>query len=173
VAQRLHPFDAEIRIAEDARLAVEIVVFDPLDARQDLPERLEGLCQPRPERREFSARPRIPCRRGRQRGHKFARIYRVLTTAKLEMQLRLADIAGRADPRDDLAAPDFFAPLDQNRIAVGISRDPAIGMLDENEIAVPAQLVPGIGDDAGVDGLNCSAAGRRDVDAIIVCAVRF
>lgn len=87
------------------------------------------------------------------------------------MQLGLIDIAGRADPRNNLAASDFFSALDEYRIAVGVSGDPAIGMLDENEIAVPAQLVPRIGDDAGVDGLHRRPAGCGDVDAVIVCAV--
>jgi hypothetical protein len=44
-------------------------------------------------------------------------------------------------------------------------------MLDENEIAVSAQLVPGICNDAGVDGLHCRASLCGDVDAVIVCAV--
>src|SRR5205085_12637275 len=64
------------------------------------------------EKTEFSARPRIRYRRGRQRRHKFARIYGVLTAAKFEMQLRLADIAGLADPRNHLTAPNIFTTLD-------------------------------------------------------------
>jgi hypothetical protein len=95
----------------------------------------------------------------------------VLTAAKLEVQLRLVDISGRSDPGYNLAAPDFFSALDENRIAMGISRDPAIGMLDENEIAIPPQLIPGIRDDAGVDGLHRRAARRGDVYTVVVCAV--
>jgi hypothetical protein len=95
----------------------------------------------------------------------------VLTAAKLEVQLRLVDISGRSDPGYNLAAPDFFSAFDENRIAMGISGDPAVGMLDENEIAIPPQLIPSIRDDTRVDGLHCRAARRGDVDAVVVCAI--
>src|SRR4029077_14434660 len=93
--------------------------------------------------------------------------------ATLELAVRLAAVAARAAPRNPLTAPDLFAALDEYRVAMGISRDPAIGMLDENEIAVPAQLVSGISDDAGVDGLHCRAARCGDIDAVIMRTVGF
>jgi hypothetical protein len=41
--QLSHALDAIVRIAEDAHLAVEILVLDVLDPRQDLAKRLEAL----------------------------------------------------------------------------------------------------------------------------------
>lgn len=97
----------------------------------------------------------------------------MLTPAELEMQLRLADVAGRTDPSDYLAASDLLAAFDQNLVAMGVRRNPAIVVLDENEIAISSQLVAGIGDDAGIDGFNRGAARRGDVDAIVVRPVGF
>ena len=84
------------------------------------------------------------------------------------MQLRLADIAGRADTRNQLTATDFLAALDQNRVAMGIGRDPTISMLDQNEIAVPPQLVAGISDDAAIRGLHGRTAWSGYIDAVIM-----
>src|SRR4029077_19627463 len=42
-AQRLHPVDTIIGISEDAHLAIEVLVFYPFDAGQDLPECLKAL----------------------------------------------------------------------------------------------------------------------------------
>ena len=53
-----------------------------------------------------------------------------------------------------------------------IGRDPAARMLDQKEIAVAAQFVAGIGDDPGIDGLNRRAARCRNIDPVIVGAVR-
>src|SRR5216683_1646408 len=44
-----------------------------------------------------------------QRRQDLARVNRLVAPTQLEMQLRLADIAGRADARDDLAARDLVA----------------------------------------------------------------
>src|SRR5438067_1304105 len=98
-----------------------------------------------------SARP--ACRGGgaRRGGEELARVDRLLAAAQLEMQLRLADPAGGADPGDGLAGADFVALLHQQLLAMGISRDPPAGMLDQHEVAVAAQLVAGIGDDAAID----------------------
>jgi len=84
------------------------------------------------------------------------------------MQLRLADIAGRTDPRDYLAAGDLLAALDQNLIAMGVRRNPAIGVLDENEIAISSQLIAGIRDGACIDSLHRGTTRRRDIDSVIV-----
>ena len=56
----------------------------------------------------------------------------MVAAAKLKMKLRLADAAGRANPRNDLAAPDFFAAVDQDLVAVSISRNPPIRVFDED-----------------------------------------
>src|SRR5260370_11199947 len=89
---------------------------------------------------------------GARRGiEEFARIDRALAAAQLEMELRLADPAGRADLGDNLAAIDRVALLDEQLVAMGIGRDPAAAVLDQDEIAIAAQLVAGIGDHAAVD----------------------
>src|SRR6266849_4327792 len=76
-----------------------------------------------------------------QRPHELARVNRPVAPTQLEMQLRLGDIAGRANARDDLTARDLVTALNQNQIAVGIGGNPAIRVLDENKIAVASQLV--------------------------------
>src|SRR6185369_3610011 len=83
--------------------------------------------------------------RGRQRRQKLLGIDGAVTAAEFKMQLRLADIAGRADTCDDLAARHLLPALDQHLIAMGVGRDPPIGMFDENQITVTAQLVSAIG----------------------------
>src|SRR5260370_21096932 len=109
---------------------------------------------------------------GARRGiEEFARIDRAFAAAQLEMELRLADPTGRTDLGDHLAAVHRVALLDEQLVAMGIGRDPAIGMLDQHQIAVAAQLVAGIGDDAAFDGLDRGTARRCDLDAVIVRAV--
>src|SRR5947208_4389541 len=97
-----------------------------------------------------------------------ARVYRPLALAQLEMQLWLADAAGRADLGDHLAAVDRVALLDEKLVAMSIGRDPAIAVLDEHQIAVTAQFIARVRDNAGLDRLDRSAARGRDVDAVIV-----
>ena len=53
-----------------------------------------------------------------------------------------------------------------------IGRYPAIGVLDEDKIAVAGQLVAGIGDDPARDRVDRRAARRGDVDAVIAAATR-
>src|SRR5215472_3262308 len=118
-----------------------------------------------------SAGSRIYCGGGGQRGQKLARIDRLAAMAQLEMQLRLADVSGRADPRYDLPSRHFLPALHKQLIAVGVGRDPAVGMLNQNEIAVTAQLVSGIGDDAGIGRLDWRPPRRADIDAVVVRAV--
>src|SRR5580693_963273 len=95
-----------------------------------------------PKRRIFgrkSARWRTPLGAGgRQRRQELARIDRMVAAAQLEMELGLADAAGGADARNRLAAGDLVAAFDQHQIAMRIGRDPAIGVFDENEVAVTA-----------------------------------
>ena len=41
-------------------------------------------------------------------------------------------------------------------------------MLDQNEVAVTAQLVAGVGDDSLIGGFNGSAARGGDIDAVVM-----
>ena len=87
------------------------------------------------------------------------------------MQLWFADVAGRADARDDLAAGNLVAAFDEDQVAMRVGRDPTVRMLDKDEIAVAAQLVSRVGDDAGVCRLDSGASRRGNVDAVIMRAV--
>src|SRR5712671_2881105 len=60
-----------------------------------------------------------------------ARVHRTFALTQFEMQLRLADAAGRADFGDHLAAVYRVALLNEQLVAMGIGRDPTIGMLDQ------------------------------------------
>src|SRR5437870_3845435 len=97
-----------------------------------------------------------------------ARIDRPLALAQLEMQLWLADAAGRADFGDNFAAVNRVALLDEKLVAMSVGRDPAIAVLDQHQIAVTAQFVARIRDNARLDCLDRGAARRRDVDTVIV-----
>src|SRR5207253_11036469 len=90
------------------------------------------------------AAPRIHCdRSGRE---KLARIDRAIAASQLKMELRLADVAGRAYFGDRFSAIDLIALFDEQLVAMRIGRHPAVRMLDQDEVAVAAQLVAGIGD---------------------------
>ena len=87
------------------------------------------------------------------------------------MQLWFGDVAGGADARDRLAARDLVAALDQDLIAMPIGRDPAVRMFDENEVAVAAQLIAGIGDNTPIGRLYCSTTRGGYIDAVVVCPI--
>src|SRR5439155_585500 len=72
------------------------------------------------------------------------------------------------DFRDCLPFVDRVALADEHLIAMRVSRDPAIRVLDQHEIAVAAQFVADIGDDAALDGFDRGAARGRDIDPVIV-----
>src|SRR6202049_4042799 len=57
-------------------------------------------------------------------------IDRTFSLAQFEMQLRLADPAGRADLGDHLAAVDRVALLDEQLVAMRVGRDEAARGLD-------------------------------------------
>src|SRR5207302_1799524 len=88
------------------------------------------------------------------------------------MELRFADPAGRADLGDRLAATHRIAALDEDLVAMRVGADPTARMLYQDEVAVAAQFVAGIGDNAAFDRGDRGAARRRDVDPIIVAARR-
>src|SRR5260370_26409902 len=108
----------------------------------------------------------------RRGGEELARIDRALAATQLEMQLRLANPPGRANLGNLLALANGIAALDEQLLAMRIGGDPAIGMLDQDQIAVAAQLIAGICDSSGVDRGHRGAARRGDVDAVIVFAAR-
>ena len=88
--------------------------------------------------------------------------------AQFEVQLRSVDVAALAGLGDDLAALDRVAALDVELAIVGVGGDEAIGMADQNQIAVAFQLAAGIGDDAVFRGPHRGALGNGNVDAVVV-----
>lgn len=90
------------------------------------------------------------------------------TFAQFEVQLRGGDIAALANAADHLASLHLIAPLDQQRIAMGVGRDPTVGMANQKQIAEAAQLVAGIDDDAIVGRTHRGAQRSSDIDAVIV-----
>ena len=85
------------------------------------------------------ARRRTPFGAGsRQRRQELARIDRMVATTQLEMELWLGDAAGRADPRNCLAAGNLVTAFDQHQFAMRIGLDPAVRVFEENQIAVTA-----------------------------------
>ena len=88
--------------------------------------------------------------------------------AEFEMGLRAGDVAGPPDFGDDLAAADRGAAADQDRLIVGIGRGPAIGMADQDQIAVAAQFVADIDHDTVLGRAHRVAGLGGDIDAIIV-----
>ena len=67
---------------------------------------------------------------------------------------------------------DLVAPLDQDLLVIGVGRHPVIGVADQHQIAIAFELVAGIGDHAVLSCLHRGALRDRDVDAVIVAAVR-
>src|SRR5215472_14996070 len=119
-----------------------------------------------------SARWRIPFGAGgRQRRQELARVDRMVAAAQLEMELWLGNAAGGTDTCDDLAASDFLAAFDQYHIAMRIGRDPPIRVLDQNEVAVTAQFVAGVGDDSPVGGFDRGTPRGRDIDTVVMRTV--
>src|ERR1700730_18029329 len=53
-----------------------------------------------------------------------------------------------------------------------VGRDPAIGVLDQDQGAVAAHVVAGIGDGAGFDCRDRCTTWRRDADTVVAAAVR-
>ena len=87
------------------------------------------------------------------------------------MQLRRVDVAGLPRARDDLAAFDLIAALDQELFGMSVSGDVAIGMAHENQVAVALELVAGIGHDPVFGGFHRRVLRHRDVDAVVLLAV--
>src|SRR6185436_18697880 len=64
------------------------------------------------------------------------RVDRGLALADLEMELRRGNVAGLAGGGDDLAALHLLAALHAERAVMGVGRDVAVVMPDEDEVAV-------------------------------------
>src|SRR5215469_2856146 len=101
------------------------------------------------------------------------RIDRLDASADLEMQLRPIDVAGLAGQTDHLTALDVVAACDAYGFGMRVGSDIAVVMLNQHEIAVPLELIAGIGNRAGSGSMNGCSAGGRDVDAVVAFAVGF
>lgn len=89
--------------------------------------------------------------------------------AHLEVQVRSAAVARRAGTADPLAAGDLLPGLDAERGQVGVLGVTAVGVLDDDLVAVrPGPS--GRQDGAGSHGLDAGAGGNREVDARVVAA---
>ena len=86
------------------------------------------------------------------------------------MQLRRVDSAGRADRSDFFAAgyplPFFY----KQAVIVGIGGNPAVVVLNQNQVAETFQFVAGISDRAFVGRLDVGAECGCDVYAVIGAA---
>src|ERR1700754_3569821 len=99
------------------------------------------------------------------------RVDRRRALADLEVQLRRADLAGLARLGNDLAALDGFAALHHEFTRMGIGGDVAVGVPDQDQIAVALELISRIGNDAVFGSLHGRALGHRDVDAVVGLAI--
>ena len=75
------------------------------------------------------------------------------------MELRLGDTTAHADIANLLTLRHRLAHLDAGVLEVGIGRDPAVGMLDQDEVAEPRNLVSGVDHLAGRGGAHDRARG--------------
>ena len=89
------------------------------------------------------------------------RIDRGRSLAQFEVELRRIDVAGVAGLGDHLPALDLFAALDVELAVVAVSGDEAVGMLDEDEVAVAFQPVARVDDDAALGRPNRGARPAR------------
>lgn len=92
---------------------------------------------------------------------------------QLKMQLWLIDGAGGADLANRLALSHGVAPLYSDAVGMSVGAGPAIGMLDQHQIAKTGQSIACIGNRAISRGPDWGAACCRNVNAIIVKATGF
>src|ERR1700694_4656524 len=74
--------------------------------------------------------------------------------------------------RDHLAAFHRLAALDQDIAGMGVGGDEAVGGAHQHQVAVALELAAGIGDDAVFGRFDRRALGHRQVDAVVLQAVR-
>lgn len=84
------------------------------------------------------------------------------------MQLRCRDIAGLADGSDRLTARDRGTARHIDTVEMGVGGHPVLGMLDQQEIAVPPQLIPRIGYHTVFRSPDRRPPRYSDIDAVIV-----
>src|SRR5437879_1014189 len=87
------------------------------------------------------------------------------------MELRLGDRAGGADTADGLTPLDAISAFHRDGLAMGVGCRPAVGMLEQDEVAEATQLVAGIRDNAVIGSQYRCPGPRSDVDAIILRAI--
>src|ERR1700754_5287889 len=81
------------------------------------------------------------------------------------MELRAGDRTGHAGRADTVAAIDYVALVDVHVPEVGIGRDVAVGVADEDEVAVALDARPHIDNLAILGGADRRAFRRLDIDA--------
>src|SRR5436190_12622439 len=79
------------------------------------------------------------------------------TFANFKVQLRAGNGTGLAGLGNDIAALDNVATFHKQFLGMGIGRDPAAFMADEDEVAVTLQFVAGIGHDSAFSGAHARA----------------
>ena len=157
----VHPGSGRTPRAPDRRIvakAAGLSLDPPLSFYAHRPNVSRG--RPTGALQVHASRLDFECPAGTSEAGEIARgIDRRRTLAQLEVQLRRRDVAGLAGFGDDLAALDRIAALDVEFAIVGVSGDEAVGMADQHEIAIALELAAGIGDDAGLGGLDRGALG--------------
>src|SRR5258705_12587667 len=91
------------------------------------------------------------------------RVNRRRAFADLEMQLRRSDLARLAGLRNDLAALDGVAALHQQFTGMCIGGDVAVGVPNQNQVAVALELIAGIGNDIVLGRLYRRALPNRPI----------
>src|SRR5580658_821817 len=86
------------------------------------------------------------------------------------MKLRRRGIAGFAGLGDDLPAPDGLAAFDIELAVIGIGGHEAVGMTDQNKVAIATHFIARIDDNARLRRLDGGAFRQRDIDAVIGAA---
>ena len=81
------------------------------------------------------------------------------------------DTAGRADLSDDLPTSHGVTQAHQKRVGMGIGGDQPPVMLDEKQVPEPPYFLAGIGHNAVISRKNRCAAGRGNIDPVIVQAI--
>src|SRR5437588_10707884 len=102
---------------------------------------------------------------------KLKRVNRGRSFADLEMELRRPHLARLARFGNHLAALDGVAALHQQLTRMGICGDVAVGVPNQDQIAITLQLISAIGDDPILGGLHRRAFGHRQVDTVVGLAV--
>ena len=87
------------------------------------------------------------------------------------MKLRRIDVARIAGLGDHLPALDRFAPFHIEFAIVAVSRDEAVRMLDEDEVAVAFKAVARVDDRAALGRPNRGSGRDRDVDAVVAAGL--